>query len=160
MEMEFNKNKEERLRVLIEKTRNFYNLEKEIWCPYFKTKIVLNSDGFNHLLNKPNRLPRNVDEQLLKLNLLKKALFVIKNTGTVQEIREIIERISRPSKDGFCKTKKVQYWAFHAILGDQKLIKIVVIIKRIGDGNLMFWSVLPHKKFNNQKLYSEDINND
>ena len=160
MQPESNEQKIERLKTLIEKSREFYTLESEIWCPYFKDKVTINSDGFNHLLNKPNRLPRTVDEQILKLSLLKKAIAVVKTAGTVQEIRDMMERVGKPSRDGFYIAKKVKYWGFHAILGEQKLIKIVVVLKKVGDGKVVFWSVLPHKKFNKQKLYSQGIEED
>ena len=149
-----------RLKRLIEKSRVLYATEPEIWCPYFKSKITLNADGFNHLLYKPNRQPRNVSEQILKLSLLRKAIGVIRQTGTLQEFRNRIEKLGKPAKDGFMKTKHVQYWGFHAILGEEKLIKIVVVVKQNGDGKLIFWSVLPHKRFNNPKLYSEGIEED
>lgn len=155
MEEEQNK-----LNTAIEEARKHYTKESEIWCPYFSSKITLNSDGFNHLLNKPNRMPRNVDEQLLKLRLLKKGLEVIRKAGTVQEYRIRLEKVSKPAKDGFCKTKQVEYWGFQAILGQDKMIKITAIVKKVGDGKLIFWSVMPHKKFNKQKLYTEGIEED
>lgn len=153
MQQKFSKS--EYLQKVITKQREFYNNEKEIWCPYFKEKVTLNSDGFNHLLNKPNRKSRNIDEQILKLRFLKSALLIIRNSGTVQEIRKTIQRIGDISKDGFYKTKKVQYWAFHAVLGEENLLKIVTVVKRIGEGKIMFWSVLPHK--NMKKVYTSEI---
>ncbi len=155
--MENNPSEINKLRDLIKKSRELYSKEGEIWCPYFKEKVVLNSDGFNHLLNKPNRLPRNINEQILKLSLLKKAVSVIRVAGTIQEIRTVLQKVGEPSLAGFYNTKKVQYWGLHAILGQEKLIKIVVVIKKIGDGKPIFWSVLPYKRFNNQKLYSDEI---
>lgn len=160
MEKEFEIEQENKLKSLIETSRLFYSSIAHVRCPYFQSEIVLNSDGFNHLLNKPNRQPRNVAEQLLKLSLLKKAIEVIRKSGTVQEIREQIERVGKPARDGFSKTKPVTYWGFHAIVGDEKKIKIVVVLKKLGDGNIMFWSVLPHKKFNSQKLYTDGIGED
>lgn len=139
------------------KARSFYSENKDVWCPYFSSRITLNSDGFNHLLHKPNRQPRNVNEQLLKLSLLSKAIDVIRKSGTLQEYRYRIESFGSPAKDGFRKTLMVQYWAFHAILGSDRKIKIVVVLRKVGEGKLTFWSVLPHKKFNNQKLYTEGI---
>jgi hypothetical protein len=68
-----------------------------------------------------------------------------------------MEKIDKQMRDGFYKMSRIQYWGFHAILGNEKMIKIVVVIKKIGDGKLIFWSVLPHKKFNNKKLYTEGI---
>lgn len=160
MEIEVNKEQIEKLKSQIEISRLFYSSISHLRCPYFQGDIVLNSDGFNHLLNKPNRQPRNVSEQLLKLSLLKKAIEVIRKSGTVQEIREQIERVGKPARDGFSKTKQVTYWGFHAIVGNEKKIKIVVVLKKIGEGNIMFWSVLPHKKFNTQKLYTDGIGED
>lgn len=145
------------LKQQIEKSKAIYSRTPEIWCPYFSLKITLNSDGFNHLLYKPNRQPRNINEQLLKLRLVGKALEVIRKSGTLQEYRDKIEGVGVPAKDGFRKTNRVQYWAFHAILGVEKKIKIVVVLRKAGEGKLTFWSVLPHKKFNNQKLYEEGI---
>ena len=152
--------KSERLKINIEKAKEIYNKNPEIWCPYFSANVTLNSDGFNHLLNKPNRLPRNIYEKLLKISLVKKAIEIIKKSGTLQRYRDRMEKTGKPARDGFYKTSRVQYWGLEAIIGEQKKIKIVVVLRKVGDGKLTFWSVLPHKKFNNQKLYSEGIEED
>ena len=146
-----------KLKEVIEKAKMIYPLQGQIRCPYFHDDVVLTSDGFNHLQFKGNRMPRNTDEQILKLTLLPKALDIIKHTGTLQEYRNGIEKIGNKGVDGFYRTKNVEYWGFHAIVGKDYLRKIVVILKRIGDGKIIFWSVMPHKKFNNQKLYEDGI---
>jgi hypothetical protein len=148
---------QDRLKEAIEKAKRVYPLQGQIRCPYFKDNIILTSDGFNHLQYKGNRKPRNIDEQILKLTLLSKALEIIKNTGTLQEYRKGIEKVGKIGSDGFYKTKNVEYWGFHAIFGKDYLRKIVVILKRVGDGKIIFWSVMPHRKFNNQKLYEDGI---
>ena len=157
MNNEIDQERFNKLKKQIEKSKEIYSRTPEIWCPYFASKVTLSSDGFNHLLYKPNRRPRNINEQLLKLSLLNKALEVVRKSGTLQEYRDKIESFGNPAKDGFRKTTRVQYWAFHAILGTERKIKIVVVLRKAGDGKLTFWSVLPHKKFNNQKLYTEGI---
>jgi hypothetical protein len=157
MNQEGNGDKAEQLKQVLEKAHAVFSKEPQIWCPYFGSRITLNSDGFNHLLYKSNRLLRNVDEQLLKLRLLPKALHVIKKSGTLQEYRDRTEKVGTPAKDGFFKTHRVQYWAFEAILGESSMMKIVVVVRRVGDGKTTFWSVLPHKKIKNQRLFSEGI---
>ena len=157
MNVEINNDKTVRLENSLEKARETYAKKSEIWCPYFSSHVTLNSDGFNHLLYKPNRQFRNIDEQLLKLSLLKKALGILQKSGTLQEYRDRIEKDIKQGRDGFYKTSRVQYWGFYAIVGSLKMIKIVVVVKKTGDGKLIFWSVLPYKKFKNQKLYSEGI---
>lgn len=150
-------NDSEELHELIKKGRSLYFSQEAIRCPFFNSSVTLNSDGFNHLLYKPNRQPRNVNEQMLKLRLLKRGLNIIKKTGTVQEHRVRIEKFGKPAKDGFTKTKNVEYWAFHDIVGEKKCFILRVIVRRVGDGKLHFWSVMPFGKINKQKLYKEGI---
>ncbi len=141
---------------LIETSRELYESTPEIFCPYFKLNISLTSDGFNHLLNKPNRQPRNIQEQRLKLRLLKPALHILRNAGTVQEYRNTLEKWGEPGKDGFSKTKQVEYWGFHDIVGEESMILVRVIVRKIGDGKLHFWSVMPIGKIGKQKLYRNE----
>ncbi len=147
----------EDLHTLVASSKILYEKNQTIRCPFFEGDVTLNADGFNHLLYKTNRLPRNVKAQLLKLRLLKKALRIIQKAGTVQEYRVKIEKFGKVSKDGFTKTKQVEYWAFHHIVGEQKKFLIRVIVRRIGDGKPHFWSVMPHGKIERQKLYLEGI---
>jgi len=142
---------------LVDTSREFYAATPEILCPYFQAPMSLTSDGFNHLLNKPNRLPRNIKEQRLKLRLLKPALNVLSKAGTVQEYRSTTEKWGEPGRDGFSKTKQVEYWGFHDIIGKEVKILIRVIVRKIGDGKVHFWSVMPIGKIGKQKFYRENM---
>ncbi len=155
---EFNSTEDEnlKLRECLEKASIIYSKNSEIFCPYFQQKITLNSDGFNHLQFKPNRMPRNVGAQIRKLTLLKKAIEIIPKIGTLQEYRIRTEKIGGKGKDKFFKTKQVQYWGFHAILLDKKS-KVITIFKQVGDGKIIFWSVMSNNK---QKLYKYGIEED
>jgi len=148
------------LREILRQARIAYEAHETIRCPFFEDLIALTSDGFNHLTHKTNRSPRNVNEQKLKLRLLKKGLKIIRKAGTVQEYRKGLERRGPPAKDGFTKMKHVEYWAFHDIVGEKKRFLLRVIVRRIGDGKLHFWSVMPHGKINRQRLYDEGIDED
>lgn len=148
---------EDELHQLLEESRLVYSKRDTIHCPYFDGPVTLNADGFNHLLHKPNRQPRKIEEQKLKLRLLKKALRVVGRAGTVQEYRLRIEKVGQPAKDGFTRTRRVEYWAFHDIVGSSKRFLIRVIVRRIGDGKAHFWSVMPHGRIDRQKLYEEGI---
>lgn len=145
------------LHDIIRDAKALYLSQESIHCPYFEGPVTLNADGFYHLTHKPNRLPRNVNEQKLKLRLLKKALRVIRKAGTLQEYRMGMEKFGKAAKDGFTKMKNVEYWAFHDIVGEKKRFLIRVIVRRVGDGKRHFWSVMPHGKINKQKLYQEGI---
>lgn len=54
--------------------------------------------------------------------------------------------------------KEVEYWGFVAIIGEKK-IKVRTVLRRVGNGNITFWSVMLYskRKNGNQKLFSEGI---
>jgi len=143
------------------KARELFYAQKVIRCPYFSTDVVLNSDGFHHLQFSARR-ERSKRVQLLKFWLLPFALDTIRKSGTVQEYRKMLTPIGKPSpRDGAVPMKEAEYWGFIAIVGDRKL-KIRVVLRRIGTGNLTFWSVMPDVKIKNgkQKLAPEGIEDD
>ena len=139
-----------------EKARAIYNAQHNIYNPYLKSEVIFNSDGFHHLQFSARR-ERNKKEQLLKFSLLPLAIAVIKNSGTLQEYRKELVASGKKGKDGFTRMKEAEYWGFVAILSESK-IKIRVVLRRIGDGNIIFWSVMPYSKLKEgQKLYTHGI---
>ncbi len=139
-----------------EKVKELFKLQKDVYNPYLENQVVFNSDGFHHL-RFSSRRERNKKEQILKFNLLPLAIKVIKKSGTLQAYREVLIAVGKKTKDDLVKMKKAQYWGFAAIIGDPK-IKIRVILRRIGDGNIIFWSVLPDSNLKKgQKLYAQGI---
>src|SRR3989338_2678151 len=91
---------EDYFKQIKENARLAYSAQKGIYNPYFKTGIVLNSDGFHHLQFSARR-ERNKSEQLLKLRLLPLALEIIKKSGTIQEYRKLLTPIGKKSpRDG------------------------------------------------------------
>ena len=133
-----------------EKARQIFERQKTIFNPYFQTNVILNADGFHHLQFSARR-ERNKAEQLLKFSLLPLALGIIKKSGTIQEYRNILTSFGPKAKDGFTKMKNVEYWGLIAIVGDSK-IKVKAILRKVGDGNITFWSVMPYSKLKNQRL--------
>ncbi|OGF88636.1 hypothetical protein A3I94_03960 [Candidatus Giovannonibacteria bacterium RIFCSPLOWO2_02_FULL_43_54] len=121
-----------------------------------KSEVVFNSDGFHHLQFSARR-ERDKQEQLLKFSLLPLAITVIKNSGTLQEHRKEFVAVGKKGKDGLSRTKEAEYWGFVAIVGENK-IKIRTILRRVGDGNVTFWSVMPDSKLRGgQTLYDSGI---
>lgn len=141
-----------------QRARSIYLARREIYSPYFKTKVVLNSDGFFHL-QFSSRKPRDKREQLFKFGLLPLGLEVIEKSGTIQEYRKVLAPIGKKTiKDGAIPMKEVEYWGLVAIIGKKK-IQVKTILRRVGDGNITFWSVMLSSKMKNgkQKIFSEGI---
>lgn len=135
-----------------------YSAQKTIYNPYFKTNIVLNSDGFHHLQFSARR-ERNKREQLFKFSLLPFGLEIVRKAGTIQEYRKLLTPIGKKSAvDGSIPMKNVEYWGLIGIVGS-KGIKVRTVLRRIGDGNITFWSVMLYSKIKNgnQKLFTEGI---
>jgi len=146
---------QERFLKLKDKAHNLYIKKRSIYNPYLQTEVVLNSDGFHHLEYSARR-ERSKLEQALKFRLLPLALETIKKSNTLQEFRETWAPIGKKSTHG-TPMKKVTYWGVVAILGENK-VKVRTILRRIGDGNITFWSVMPDRKLGNgQKLFDANI---
>ena len=140
------------------RAKQLYFDQKTIYSPYFKEHIILNSDGFHHL-QFSYRKERNTREQLLKFRLMPMAFEIIRKAGTLQEYRKILSPVgNRSVKNDSVAMRLVEYWGFVAIIGSRDL-KIKVILRRVGDGNIIFWSVMPYSKIKNgkQRLFSEGI---
>jgi hypothetical protein len=141
-----------------EKARQIFSTQKTIYSPYFKIGIVLNSDGFHHLQFSA-RTERTRREQLLKFSLLPLGLDIIKRSGTIQEYRRLLTPIGKPAAlNGAIPMKEVEYWGLIAIVGENK-IKMRTILRRVGNGNITFWSVMLNSKIKNgrQKIFNEGI---
>ena len=96
---------------------------------------------------------------MLKLRLLPLALEIIRKSGTIQEYRKLLTPIGKKSvRDGSVPMKEVEYWGLVAIVGG-KGTKVRAVLRRVGTGNITFWSVMlfSKRKNGNQKLFTEGI---
>jgi hypothetical protein len=144
-----------------ERAKALFTAQRTIRNPYFQRDVILNSDGFHHLQFSARR-ERNKREQLLKFSLLPLAFEIIRKAGTVQEYRQILTPIGKPSaRNGSIPMKNVEYWGLIGIVGEGK-IKVRTILRKVGDGNITFWSVMPYSKIKNgrQKIFSDGIDDD
>lgn len=142
-----------------EMAAELFRKTESLLCPYFQEEVIFNSDGFHHLQFSARR-ERNKKEQILKFTLLPLATQIIKKSGTIQEYRKTLGTVGKKSKDGLQKTKTIEYWGLVAIVGENK-IKVRVVLRRVGDGNIIFWSVMSHSKLKNgQKVFAEGIEED
>jgi hypothetical protein len=134
----------ENYRSLRERAKELFQDYPRIRSPYFNDDVVLNADGFHHL-RYSDRSERPKPEQMLKFRLLPLALEVIRNAGTVQEYRRIWQPVGAPKADGMREAKEIEYWGFVAIVGPRP-DKIRAIVRRVGAGKLVLWSVMRGSK--------------
>jgi hypothetical protein len=141
-----------------EAAKTIYDAHRIIHSPFFDDDIVLNSDGFHHLRYSARR-ERSKEEQVLKFTLLPLGLHVLKTATTLQEYRKLLSPVGdKARRDGAVTMKLVEWWGFVAIFVKQD-IKVRVIARKVGDGNVHFWSVMPYSKLKagRQRMFTEGI---
>jgi len=142
-----------------EKAKQLYDSYGIIFNPFLKQEISLSADGFHHLRYSARR-ERNKSEQILKFTLLPLGLRIVKTAATLQEYRKLFSPVGEKSKrDGAVAMRMVEWWGFVAIFVERE-IKVRVVLRKVGEGNIHFWSVMPYshlKRGRKQKLFTEGL---
>lgn len=135
--------------------RTEYKSYSAPYCLALREYVSFNSDGFNHLRFRTDGTPRKQTEQMYKLGLLPLVIPVIHLAMRVDQYERRLAPIGRKKKDNRTVIKEVEYWALVAVVGKQSA-KLRVILRKVGDGKLHFWSVmkLGENPKNHQKIKS------
>lgn len=127
--------------------------------------IRLNSDGFRHLIYKNEKHRRDWKNQVKRFYLLQYVKPILEKMGFYQEYQEFMEEVVIKDYGKIKKASKVvKYGAFVAVIDNK--IRIKVILRKIGDGEIIFWSVIPYWKTSEYKdiklitLYKGDLSKD
>ena len=126
-------------------TKALYDSTKSVLCPYFDAEVGFNSDGFHHMQYMTSGAERSKKAQIRRYKTFKFATFILKKAGTVQQHRRYYGPVGRPKGDGYRATKVIEDWCFMALMKVEpgKDICVKVIVRRVGDGPLHFFSVMP-----------------
>ncbi len=92
---------------------------------------------------------RSTKEQMYKLGLLPLVIPVIKTAKIIDKYYKIKVPISRRKIKGKREIKEVEYWAITSFVGKQKS-KIKVVLRKIGNGQIHFWSVMKYERVVNK----------
>lgn len=127
--------------------------------------VTLNSDGFMHLIRKNDKHKRDWKNQLKRFELLKYVKPVLEEMKFYQEYQKIKQPVKvKRNKTTLLEFKEVEYWSFIAVINDK--IRIKIILKKVGNGNLIFWSIVPgwklqgYKELKKVNLSKGDLEND
>lgn len=119
---------------LLHTTQQKYDSIGRVFCPVLNSYVHFNAEGYRHLIYKPNRKKRKVEEQIYKLELFGLVIPVIKSAESIQRWRFTGEQGT---------DNDVQHYALVFKAG-KRPIEVRVIIKRTGDGQFNFHSVMKH----------------
>ncbi|MEI9933172.1 MAG: hypothetical protein WDM89_22230 [Rhizomicrobium sp.] len=99
------------------------------------------AEGFNHIVFKTARRERERASQIMRFKLLPRALRLIAHANTFQEYEETIKEFEvKTRKTRERRSKPVKYWGVIAIFEGRK---IKVVLRKIGNSQLHFWSIVP-----------------
>ena len=132
--------------MLIANTKIAYDTIGRVYCSILGENVVFNAKGFHHLLYKPDGTARDILERIYKLTLFPLAIPVIKKSMGITDKRNEEVRESRKKN---AKTKKRQTCALVAMVGKKSPVATRVIVSKIGNGNLIFLSIMKDKKTKN-----------
>ena len=129
----------ESLKLLRVKARQMYdNIKNPAWCKCLHRRINFNAQGFHHLLYDGLGHERSPSEQRYKLLLIPLIVSVL-TVAPDATYKKVNERVNR-KKDS--QTKEIEYWGLTALVGRNRDLKVKVILKRVGTGQIIFWSVM------------------
>jgi hypothetical protein len=127
------------LKLLRVKARETYNkIKSPVWCKCLHRKINFNAQGFHHLLYDGLGHERSQPEQRYKLLLIPLIPSVLA-TAPDATYKKVKERINRKKNS---PVKEIEYWGLTALVGKERDVKVKIILKRIGAGQIIFWSVM------------------
>ncbi len=136
-------NLEQRLKHLKVSQRVTYDQIGKIYCPCLSNYVIFNAQGFHHMSYDGGGRARTLKEEIYKLTLIPLAIPVVKFCTTIDEYKK--EKQPKNRKVGALQ-KDVEYWSLIANVGKNRDVKAKVILKRVGTGNIIFWSIMKLKK--------------
>lgn len=132
---------------------NYFQKNAKIQSPALGT-VHLNSDGFLHLIygDKRHKQQRDWKNQLKRFHLVTYTRRIIEGMGFYQEYIEQYQTVMvKQHKHKVPESRLVKYWGFVAVIDNR--IRVKIILRQVGNGNVHFWSVIPYWK----TTYYKDI---
>jgi hypothetical protein len=120
--------------------RKIYTARPLIYSPFFHETVLLSSEGFRHL-SVSSQGQRSRDEQIRRFILLPLALYILETATTLRGYRKQLVSVGS-SKE----RKMIQWWRFAESFREEG-IKAGVVVRKVGNEKLHFWSTM---------LYSND----
>jgi len=136
--------KKERLSEFFRAQRARYDTHPSTHCPALRADVIFNAKGFHHLQSHTDGKMRTVKEQLHKINLLPFVVQIIKTASHVEH-RNRMAPAARKKVDGKKVIKNVDYWSITGT-PETSSEQIKIILRKVGNGQLHFWSVMKLKK--------------
>ena len=128
------------LAELISLRRKAYETTKNIYCPLLKEVVYFNNQGFHHATHDGRGKLRIQADARMRLNLLPDINSVIATSTTFGSPPRVIPKTDHGNKQG----KEVVFYELIKRFNSHK--EVSVILRRVGNGRLHYFSVRYTKK--------------
>ncbi len=123
------------LRVLIKLRREKYNTAPNIYCPLLKEIVYFNNQGFHHATHDGRGHLRKETDARMRLNLLPDINDVIKHSNKLAKPPGVMTKSDPRNNSG---KELVFYELWHKFSRNKE---VIVVIRKIGNGRLHYYSV-------------------
>ncbi len=123
--------------------REIYDKIGGVYCPCLNSEVVFNAQGFHHMEYDGGGTARLLKERIFKLKLIPLAVPVLKCAEKIDEYKK--DKQPKNRKKGAVQ-KDVEFWSLVANVGKNRDVKVKVVLKRTGNGKIIFWSIMKLKK--------------
>lgn len=120
----------EEFKLFLEEKRSWYKKIEKVFCPILNKWVIFNAKGFRHLRYDGSGVLRSQEQQIYRMHLFE---FLI---GVIEALDSVVQYKKQYSK---YEGRDVEYWSIKQVVGDRK--EVVVILRRIGTGNITFYSI-------------------
>lgn len=139
-------NNEKSLRDLIAERRQRYDSTKNTYCPFLKEVVYFNNKGFFHATHDGRDHIRSEADARMRLNLLLYVTYIIENAKSFSRPPQLVPKNAADNKTG----KELVHYELICRVGKNRQRKkdVIVVLRRIGNGRLHYYSVRYAKKQN------------
>lgn len=126
-----------------EAAHSYFQKNKKIESPTLGT-IRLTSEGLLHLVygDKHHKRKRDWKNQVKRFHLVTHIKRIIEGMSFYQEYQEQNQMVLvKKHKHKEMAMRLVKYWGFVAVIDDK--IRVKLILRKVGDGAIHFWSIIP-----------------
>ena len=127
--------------------RELYDSIGIVYCKHLDVDVIFNAKGFHHLFYNGTGRARSSKEVNYRLKLIPLIIPVIKNAKEFSK-RKRNGRYSRGKDVGI---KDVEYWSLEELVGKSGNVPIRVILRKVGNGAIHFWSVMRLRKIKSKQ---------
>lgn len=105
-----------------------YYAVAKINCPVIG-EVVFNGKGFNHIFYKSGRKDRSINDIKTRIRIFDHAVELLAKSQYYSNYEKDIKA-----------SKPIEYWEFFGVIKNKR---IKVVVRREGNGNIHFFSVIP-----------------